>query len=133
MVPSDSVVSLWWATQSEAREACPCRPGSKWPPSAPLQSSRLEVPGGWPVRVLREAVMVALSAPEEAGRVPVDFGEELLDGRGRRETLVPMAGEVPVPPVQRPLLLGRHEPQAGGREPDPLALMASGSRGVGTP
>ena len=46
--------------------------------------------------------MDALSAPEDAGWILFELGQEFLDGHGRWDTLVPMEGQVPVPPVQRP-------------------------------
>src|SRR5450756_2584476 len=64
--------------------------------------------------------MVCPSAPEDARRVAVNFGQQLVDVRGRRDEVVLLEAQVAVAPVQRPRAAGLRIAQSRDREAGPL-------------
>src|SRR5664279_3458008 len=60
------------------------------------------------------------SAPEDASRVAVNFGQQLVDVRGRCNEVVLLEAQVAVAPVQRPRASGLRIAQSRDREAGPL-------------
>src|SRR4051812_44546993 len=62
------------------------------------------------------------STPEDAGRILVDFLEEVVDAHGRRHPVIQAEPEVAVPPIDRPDPVRLRVAQPCDRGPSPLAI-----------